>query len=129
MSIFTDTLGLLRNRWSEELVDSCVLKSVSGQVFSETTGTYIATYATSFSGACLVRPARPTSAQTGQQQAEIRMYEVYVPYTVTDAEPDYLVDVTSTDGYLSGRQLVVRNVKGDSYSVVRQLDCEEVLNV
>jgi hypothetical protein len=128
VSIFTDTLGILQDRWAEELVDSCVLKELTGQSFNSTTGVYVDTYNTSYSGACLVRPARSSAVQAGQQQAEIRMYEVFVPYTVTDAEPDYLVDVTSSDGYLTGRQLVVRNVRGDSYTAIRQLDCEDVQN-
>ena len=128
MSIFTNTLTVLRGRWAEEFTDTCLIKELTGQAFNSTTGVYVDSYSTSYSGPCAVRPAQATEAQAGQQQTEIRMYDVYVPYTTTALEPDLLVDVTSSDGYLNGRQLVVRNIRGDSYNAVRQLECEDTQN-
>lgn len=128
MSIFSDATAILQARWAEELVDSCVIKEVTGQTLNTTTGVYAVTYSTTYSGPCLVRPARATGVQAGQQQTEVRMYSVYVPHTTTSLEPDLLVDVSSSDGYLNGRQLVVRNVRGDSYPAVRELECEDTQN-
>jgi hypothetical protein len=129
VSLFSAAVETLQARWAEELVDSCVIKAVSGQTLNTTTGVYAVTYSTTYSGECLVRPSRHSGVQFGQQQTEVRMYSVFVPHTTTALEPDLLVDVTSTDGYLTGRQLVVRNVRGDSYPAIRELECEDTQNV
>lgn len=129
MSIPTSVLDFFRDQWDDRFTDTVVIKGVSGQTLNTTTGVYATTYSTTYEGGALVRPARGLAVQSGQQQTEVRMYEVYVPYTTTSLLPDLLVDVTSDDAYLNGRQLVVRNVRGDTYTTVRRLDCEDTQNV
>lgn len=129
MSIPTSLASFFRTQWASRLVDSCVVKRETSTVFSTTSGTYTPTYTTISSTACLVRPAAASDEQSGDRQAELKMYTVYVPYTVTGALPDDLVDITSTnDSFLNGKQFVVRNIEGDTYNHVRELQCEEVVN-
>lgn len=129
MSIASDLATFFQGEWTNRLVDSCVVKRESSTSFSTTTGVYTPTYTTVASSACLVRPQAADAVNSGERQAELRMYAVFVPYTVTTVEPDDLVDVTSTnDTFLNGKQFVVRNVPGDTYTHVRRLECEEVVN-
>lgn len=129
MTTPTEYTGFFREWWESRFVDSCLVKRPSNQTFTESTGTYTVSYSTTYSGVCLVRPAGAGDEQSGEQQAEIRFYNVHVPYSVTTAQVDDLVDVTGTfDSYLTGKQFVVRNVSGDTYNHKRTLYCEEVVN-
>lgn len=129
MSIANDLASFFQGEWSNRMVDSCVVKRETSSTFSTTAGTYSPTYSTISSTACLIRPAGADDVQSGERQAELRMYLVFIPYTVTGVLPDDLVDVTSTnDSFLNGKQFVVRNVPGDTYNHVRKLTCEEVVN-
>lgn len=129
MSVATDHAAFFQAEWADRLVDSCVVKREASTSFSTTTGVYTPTYTTVTSSACLVRPAAAGAVQSGEHQTELRMYQVFIPYTVTGPLPDDLVDVTSTnDAFLNGKQFVVRNIAGDTYNHVRRLDCEEVVN-
>lgn len=129
MSIANDLATFFQDEWSNRMVDSCVVKRETSTSFSTTSGTYSPTYSTISSTACLIRPASAGDEQAGERQAELRMYSVYIPYTVTGVEPDDLVDVTSTnDGFINGKQFVVRNIPGDTYNHRRKLECEEVVN-
>lgn len=117
-----------RDWWTTRLVDECLVKRPASTMFVESTGTYQVVYSTCYSGPCLVRPSAMTDAQSGEQQAEIRFYNVILPHTATDIDPDDLVDITtSADSYLQGLQMVVRNVGGDTYNHVRRVRCEEVV--
>lgn len=128
MSIATDLAPMFRDLWADRFVDSCVVKAASGQTFNATTGSYDVTYSTTYSGPCLVRPKAATEAEAGEDQHELRTYNVFIPYTTTASGVGDLVDVTTTrDAWLNGRQLVVRNVHGDSYNHRRQLECEDDL--
>lgn len=127
MSIATDLLGFFRTEWADRLTDSCVVKRETGSSFSDVTGVSTPTYTTNYTGACLVRPLGPSEASFGQELLEVRGYTVFLPYSETDQLPGDLVDVTSTtDGFLTGKQFVVRNVNGDTYITNRALICEEV---
>lgn len=129
MSIPTSLLSFFRTQWADRMTETCVVKRVDSEVFNTTTGSYVVAYDTTFSGECLVRPMGASDAQSGEHQAELRMYQVFLPYDETDFQPDDLIDVTSTsDSYLTGRQFVVRNVPGDTYNTVRKLVCEEVVD-
>lgn len=129
MSALTDRIGFFRTRWADELADSCIVKRQTGSSFDSGTGQTTPSYTTQYSGACLVRPVlreEGRSADFGGQQTEYRRYSVFVPYDTDGLQPDDLVDVTSTrDGDLDGKQLVVRNVRTDTYNVVRELNCED----
>jgi hypothetical protein len=128
VSIATDLATLFRTLWADRFEDTCVVKAISGETLNTTTGSYVVTYSTTYSGACLVRPRDRTDAVAGEDQHELRWYNVYIPYTTTSASVGDLVDVTSTaDSWLSGRQLVVRNIVGDTYNHRRLLECEDDL--
>lgn len=129
MSIPTSLAAFFRAQWADRFEDNCVVKRPDSETFNTTTGAYVVTYSTTYSGPCLIRPKAGSDVQSGEQQAEIRMYSVFVPYSEDDQLPDDLVDVSSTsDSFLDGLQLVVRNVSGDSYNHRRLLECEEVVN-
>jgi hypothetical protein len=129
MSVASSMGPFFRTQWADRLVDSCVVKRQTDETFDATTGQYEFVYTTQYSGDCLVRPKAAGDEQSGEQQAEVRMYSVFVPYDETDPLPDDLVDITSTnDGFLNGKQFVVRNVAGDTYNHRRELVCEEVVN-
>jgi hypothetical protein len=125
VSIPSSLAPFFRDLWAERMVDTCVIRRISGQTLNTSTGAYVTTYTTTYSGDCLARPKMASDATAGGLQHELRMYDVYVPHTVTNVEPDDEVVVTSGDGWLSGRTLHVRNVEGDSYSHHRLLSCED----
>lgn len=128
MSEVSTLLPFWQARWLTRMVDSCVVKRVTSTSFNDTTGVRTPTYTTQYSGVCLVRPLSPGSVEFGQELVETRGYTVFVPYTEEDPLPDDLVDITSTsDGFLDGKQFVVRNVPGDTHVTVRRLLCEEVV--
>jgi hypothetical protein len=129
MTLPTGFASFFRTEWAKRLVDTCVVKRETGTTFNSTTGVYTPTYTTQYSGSCLVRPKAASDEQSGERQAEIRMYSVFIEYDETDPLPDDLVDITSTnDSFLNGKQFVVRNVAGDTYMHRRELVCEEVVN-
>lgn len=126
MSVASSTIGFFRMQWERRFVDSCVVKRQTGETFDPDTGQATPTYATQYSGPCLVRPGSPSDTVAGEQQVELRTYTVLVPHHVTTPQVDDLVDVTSTrDGVLNGKTLVVRNVSSDTYNTVRRLVCED----
>ena len=128
MSVASDSLAFFRTQWTGRLVDTCTVKRITSTSFNDSTGVRTPTYTTQYTGACLVRPLAPGSAEFGQELAELRGYTVFVPYDETDPLPDDLVDIVSTfDGFLNGKQFVVRNVAGDTYDTVRRLHCQEVV--
>ena len=129
MSVASDSLAFFRTQWTDRFVDTCVVKRITSTSFNDSTGVRTPTYTTQYSGACLVRPLTPGSAEFGQELVELRGYTVFVPHDEGDPLPDDLVDITSTfDGFLNGKQFVVRNVAGDTYDTVRRLHCQEVVN-
>lgn len=127
----TDVVPFFRTWWESRLTNSgtsCLVKRPSSEVFNETTGTYDVTYSTCYSGACLVRPSSHDDEQSGERQVEIRYYNLFLPHTATDIQPDDLVDITSTtDSLLNGLQMVVRNVSADAYVTRRAVRVEEVV--
>lgn len=129
MSVASDSLAFFRTQWTERFVDTCTVKRLTGNSFNDSTGVYTPTYTTQYSGACLVRPLTPGEGQFGQELVDLRGYTVFVPHDEGDPLPDDLVDIVSTfDGFLNGKQFVVRNVAGDTYDTVRRLHCQEVVN-
>lgn len=129
MTVPTNYASFFRDQWASRFVDTCLVKRPTGKTLNATTGSYEVTYSTTYSGECLVRPKAATDAQSGERQAELRMYSVFVPYTTTGPLPDDLVDITSTnDSFLNGKQFVVRNIAGDTYNHRREIVCEEVVN-
>ena len=127
MSIPTDTLDFFRTQWAQRLVDTCTIKSVTGSSFNDTTGQTEPTYTSRYTGACLIRPGPPGAADYGDQLTETRRYTVFIPYDESAVSPGDLVDLTSTrDAHLNEtEQLVVRNIRADTYNTVRKLECEE----
>lgn len=125
MSLVSDLAPFFRTLWAGRMVDSVLVRRITGETLNTTSGALVATYSTTYSGAALARPKMASDAIAGGQQHELRMYDVYVPHTVTTAQPDDEVVVTSSDGWLTGRTLVVRNIEGDSYNHHRLLVCED----
>jgi hypothetical protein len=126
MSIPTSVLGFFRTEWASRFTDTCVVNRVTGRTLNTSTGVYTPTLAAHYSGGCVVRPQSPSSAEAGQELVEQRGYLVVLPYDEADVRPDDIVTVTSTtDTQLNGKQLVVRNVRTDTYNSARKLDCED----
>jgi hypothetical protein len=126
MSEASDTLPFFRDQWTARFNGTCTITRVSGQTFNTTTGVYEGgSTATRYSGGCLVRPQAAASVEYGGQQVELRMYAVFIPYTVTGVVPDDIVTVTSTtDAELNGLEMVVRNIQVDEWNTRRRLECE-----
>ena len=126
MSLASDIQSFFQTKWANRLVDTCTVKRVSDSGFSTTSGSYSPTYTTVTTTSCLVRPSAQGDEVAGEAQQELRRYNVFISYQVTDLQPDDLVDITSTnDSYLNGKTFTVRNVRGDTYNHVRRLECEE----
>ena len=125
MSIASNLAPFFRTQWLDRMVDSVVVRRITGQTFNTSTGGYVNTYSTTYTGVALVRPRAAHDAQAGELQYELRSYDVYVPHTVTDVQPDDEAIVTSTDGFLDDRTLIVTNVEGDSYAHHRKIECED----
>lgn len=125
----TDTLAFFRTQWATRYTDSCVIKRhVAGPgVLNQTTGVYAPSYTTIYSGPCMVHRETPGATVAGQELVATHTYTLSIPYTEDDELPEDLVDVTSTtDTYLNGRQLVVKEIYGDSHITDRKLGCEDV---
>ena len=125
MSIPSLLAPFFRTQWLDRMVDSVVVRRITGQTLNTSTGAYVNTYSTTYTGVALIRPKSSSDAEAGALQHELRGYDVYVPHTVTDVQPDDEAIVTSTDGFLDDRTLIVRNVEGDSYAHHRLLVCED----
>lgn len=126
MSIATGTLAFFRTQWANRLVDTCTIVKRTAGALNTTTGVYAPTEATHYTGPCLVRPEGPSSIEAGEELVEMRGYLVVIPYTETAVVVDDIVKVDSTrDGVLDVKELVVRNVRADSYNTARKLDCED----
>lgn len=126
MSVAADTLALFRAEWESRLVDSCVVKRETGASFNASTGVTTPTYTTQYNGACLIRPMGPAFADFGEREVAFRRYLLFVPYDTDDPAAGDLVDVTSTrDLNLNGKQLVIRNLRADTYNTARRYECED----
>lgn len=134
MSIPTSVAPLFQSQWALRMVDTCHIQRQTSTALNPTTGvetpTYSDVYGTSGTpAACLVRPASAADTQAGEQQQELRMYNVYIPYTVINATVGDQVTVTSTnDTMLNGLTFTVRNIPTDTYNHRRLLVCEESIN-
>ena len=129
MSIPVAHLPFFRTEWATRLTDTCVVSRSTPGALNTTTGEYTPSLAEQYSGPCLVRPAAPGSVEAGEEQVETFDYIVFVPYTEVDPLPDDIVVITSaTDTFLTGKQLVVQSISGDTYVTVRRLFCVEEVN-
>lgn len=126
MSTASDLVAFFRTEWSDRFVDTCVINRKSAGALNTTTGEYTPTDTPQYSGSCLVRPKDPYTAVIGEELVELRGYLVIIPYSEEDVAVDDVVTVTSTfDGVLDGKNLIVRNVRADTYNTARKLDCED----
>jgi len=126
MSLASDTLPFFRTQWATRFTDTCVVKEETGRTLNTTTGIYTPTYTTRYSGACLVRPASESDAAYGQQLVVVFDHVVMIPWDETAPAVNHLVDITSaTDPKLTGKQMIVRGIPGDTYTTHRILLCQE----
>ena len=134
MSLPTSVATIFQTAWVSRMVDTCHIQRLTGTTLNTGTGveapTYSDIYGTSGTpSACLVRPSSASDVDAGEQQTELRMYNVYIPHTETTVEPGDLVTITSTyDGQLTGSTFTVRNIQTDTYNHRRLLNCEEQVN-
>lgn len=129
MSIASSSVGFFRTRWADALVDTCTINRREGGALNPSTGVLTDGPDTAkFSGACLVRPASSVARIPvfGDEQVNVLRYHVFVPYTVTDVEPDdrVVLDSVTYDSALEGQTLRVVAIEGDSYNTKRRLICE-----
>lgn len=132
MSIASTSVAFFRTRWTEAFVDACTINRRAGGTLNTTTGVITAGADTvKYSGVCLVRPASRTTRQPefGEEKIGLVRYEVFVPYTVTDVQPDdrVVLSTVNYDDTLEGETLRVIAVEGDSYNTKRVLTCEHNL--
>lgn len=126
MSEASDTLPFFRTQWTARFNGTCTITRTTGQTLNTTTGVYEGgSTATRYSGGCLVRPQAAASVEYGGEQVELRMYAVFVPYSVTGVLVDDVVTIASTtDDELDGLTMIVRNVQVDEWNTRRRLECE-----
>lgn len=118
------TTARARSRWAAHMTDACTIEKATGDTINAF-GTRTVTWLTVYSGACLVFPMSPSDAEAGGIQAELRGYDLRLPYdTVNISSDDRVTITTSEDPYLVNRMLTVRNVAGDSFNGVRVVYCE-----
>ena len=134
MSVPTSVATVFQTAWAARMVDTCHIQRLTGTTLNTGTGveapTYSDIYGTSGTpAACLVRPSSSGDVEAGEHQTELRMYNVYIPYTETTTAPGDLVTITSTnDTMLDGLTFTVRNIQTDTYNHRRLLNCEEAVN-
>lgn len=120
------SITFFRTQWVGRRLDTCVVNRRSLGALNTGTGVYAPSDTPQYSGTCLVRPQSPGSVEVGGEQVELRRYLVILPHDEADVAVDDIVTVTSTrDLQLNGKQLVVRNVRTDTYNTTRKLDCED----
>lgn len=126
MSIASDTVAYFRTEWADRLVDSCVFAPRVLGGLDTTTGVHPTSGTPTYSGPCLVRPQSAASVVAGEELIEQRGYLVVLPWDAVGVGIDDIGTVTSTfDGVLNTKQVVVRNVRADTYNTARKLDCED----
>jgi hypothetical protein len=132
MSVARDTVGFFRTEWAKRFTaaqsagDEATIKESTGSTFNETTKRTDHTYTNRYVGPYIWRDAGGRDLEYGEQESEIRKGLLHVPYSVNGIAPGMLVDLTSsTDADLDGLQVVIRQVRKDTYNTVRVLECEE----
>lgn len=126
MSIPLGTIDLFRSQWATRFADEVTIKEITGTSFNDTTGQTEPTYTNRYVGAYLWRDEGGRDIDYGEQEAEIRRGTLHVPYTVDGIAPGMVADLTSaTDEDLDGLQVIVRQIRKDTYNTVRKLICEE----
>ena len=124
MSTAADTLTFFRDQWASRLVDTCTVERRSLGALNPGTLTYTPTVAVQYTGPCLVRPQNGSAKDYGQESVATRDYVVMVPFGEDDVVVDDIVVVNSThDGLLDVKELIVTNVRVDTYDTVRRFDC------
>lgn len=129
MSIASSSVAFFRTRWADALVDTCTINRRAAGTLNTTTGVIaVGADTEKYSGVCLVRPASSVARTPtyGEEQISVLRYHVFVPYTVTDVEPDdqIVLDTVTYDSALEGQTLRVVAIEGDSYNTKRRLICE-----
>ena len=127
MSVVTDHVtGLFRTEWATKFVDTCEIFARTQGALNTTTGTYTPSEETHYSGPCLYRPLSPGSADVGEEQIEQRDGLLVIPWNADLVQIDDIVRMTSVyDGVLDGKEMVVRNIRVDTYNTARKLLLED----
>lgn len=112
------------------MVDTCLIRRLTGSATDPETGNVTPTYTTVYSGRCKVRLKVPRAQpQTvGEAAVFVARLELHVPVTVTGVASDDLVTVTAAahDQDLLGRSWHIRELFHQSFPSARRFSMIEV---
>lgn len=126
------TAALQRGRQAAEslMVDSCLIRRVTGKTTDNTTGVVTPTYATIYQGKCRVQQKAPVAkpADVGQAAVWLQRLELLVPMAVTGVASNDEVQITASvlDPDLPNRTWHVRELWHKTHATCRRLQIEEV---
>lgn len=130
MTVFTEGVAFFRTNLAATMEDACTIaRTTSRGTFNTTTGRY-ATPAgsTVYTGACLIRPAGTGADVRARGDADIVIgrYDIRIPYTQDDLQPDDLLTVTAStfDTDLVGEVFTIIDITVDTYNTHRLLTVE-----
>jgi len=112
------------------MLDTCLVRRLTGTATDASTGAVTPTYATVYSGACRFQQRSQSSAsphQTGPEPQFLAEMELHLPAGTTGLDSDDLVTaVTSQDPDLLGRQWHVRQTAHKTFVSAHRYSLSEV---
>lgn len=111
------------------MLDSCVVRRLTGKTLDQTTLQYVETFAAVYEGRCRVRApnVQDREAVAGERTVTLRQYVVSVPVAAEGVEVNDVVEVTASvlDPELPGTRLRVLGPAKGSTITARRFRCEE----
>lgn len=124
----TAELAAMRDTADDALPDTCTITRTDGEAsFDPETDTWTpAPTDDVYTGACRVRPDRPTVVDAGEQPVTLRTFTATLPHSATGVQQDDTLTVTaSTDAALVGVAFRVVDVRAGSWDIARRLTLEQ----
>jgi hypothetical protein len=121
MSIASESVAGFRTRWASRFVDAGTLnRETAIGTYNPATLQHDSPSSSVIwdgTGGCLVRPKARTTADFGEKDSKVEIYDIRVPYTATGAEPGdkFTVSASLLNPDLVGAVLVITEVVDDSY--------------
>jgi hypothetical protein len=111
------------------MVDTCVIKRVTGETTDPFSGTITPTAVTLYAGMCRVqhREAQGREETPGQAFLVMLLLELQLPMTVTGLQVDDQVTITASahDPDLAGRTFYIRDLMHKTHATARRVSIQE----
>jgi Family of unknown function (DUF6093) len=124
-------LALGRTAAEAGMVDTCVIRRVTGRATNRDTGAPVVTYLTPdvYTGKCRVQQLQVQSQQhdAGQDYLLLLRLDVQLPMSVTGLKVGDEITITASrhDADLVGRTFLVRDLAHKSEATARRVQCTE----